>query len=72
MEQFYTADQIRSIAFNSNIEVMGPSFNSTFKFKRFLTVDGKLFAKQSMSRLNQSDSYFLCNEFYDLADGMVV
>jgi hypothetical protein len=62
----YTAGEIRSIAEQEDIMLIGPSYNSTMKFKRFMTEDGHLFAKQSMSNVKDDASYFLCNEFSEL------
>jgi hypothetical protein len=68
MTTYYTANEIIEIAKVNGVSLNTvPSYNSTMAFKRFFTVDGELFAKQSMSQLRNDASYFLCNDFESLS-----
>jgi hypothetical protein len=68
MEQvFYTSQEIRDIAINNHVDLNeSPTYNSGFTFLRFHTTSGDLFAKQSVGRIGEAASYFLCNQFGDM------
>jgi hypothetical protein len=67
MVNYYTENEIRVIAEANGISLeLLPYYNPALSIKRFFTPNGKLFANQAVSRLQDEASYFLCNEFVGL------